>query len=427
MSGMDTERRARLSEEDRHREVIERVRAQAGLRKADAGEAMLAVLRTLESWLRSAEGPQLEAQLPGPIVRMLARHPPRRPVHPRGTGREDFVSAVAGQLHCSADEAGRAIEAVFHAIRPELSPEEVLRIAGQLSPDLSALWIGGSPETWVPFDDERPAYSWPAFLEDLQSTGLMEGYPPEEVAVAVLSGLEQRISGHEAEGLWTELPFRLRARLAPSQPPRTHLAPGEAGMRLEEQLRRRFGVLEAKAEGMVRAVFAVLREQITPGEAARVSGQLPADLREWWDHPAVAFTPRQDATDELVRELKASGVVETDRAEEALTACLCALERRLSGGTARKLWDHLPPRLHDRVRSCVPPRAHPASAAGRRQVLQWLANRLDLDLGGAETVAREAFESVRRRLPEEVTRAVSAELPADLKLAWLNRPQVAEH
>lgn len=105
-----------------------------------------------------------------------------------------------------------------------------------------------------------------------------DGAVPEEDAVvltrATLATLAERISGGEAEDLAAQLPAPLKTALSSTQE-------DAEGFSFEEFVARtaeRAGTDVDVAEVGVIAVFATLREAVTPGEFDDVLSQLPADF-----------------------------------------------------------------------------------------------------------------------------------------------------
>ncbi|RKH68396.1 DUF2267 domain-containing protein [Corallococcus llansteffanensis] len=135
--------------------------------------------------------------------------------------------------------------------------------------------------------EARRTQSYRTFLHELATAGTMTNDEAERAASAVLCALEQRLLGGEAEQLADQLPQRLQEMLWRCE---RHESSGPP-LKLD-----RHGFLEmvsqdlgldssADAEPIVRTVFALLRTQVSEGEAEDVMGQLPEDLRELWRRP----------------------------------------------------------------------------------------------------------------------------------------------
>jgi uncharacterized protein (DUF2267 family) len=105
----------------------------------------------------------------------------------------------------------------------------------------------------------------------------------KRATAAVLRALRDRLTTDEADQLFAQLPEELKeiwdeGEEAERQPIK---------MKREEFYERivRDAGLPSKREArwMTLAVFAALKEQISPGEAQDVMAQLPKDLKELWD------------------------------------------------------------------------------------------------------------------------------------------------
>jgi uncharacterized protein (DUF2267 family) len=105
----------------------------------------------------------------------------------------------------------------------------------------------------------------------------------QQASAAVLHALRDRLTPNEADQLFAQLPEELKriwgegeeAEREPIKMNREEFC---------ERVRRDAGLPSApQARWMVLAVFAALKEQISPGEAWDVMSQLPKDLKELWD------------------------------------------------------------------------------------------------------------------------------------------------
>jgi uncharacterized protein (DUF2267 family) len=133
--------------------------------------------------------------------------------------------------------------------------------------------------------ESRTHQTYVDFLKQLSERGGMSPHVAEEAASSVLCALEQRIFGEEARDLEAQLPQKLVELL--QRCPR-HEGPPPDKFGKEEFLRmvgEDLHLAPEAAEPVVRAVFAVLRERISEGEAQDVILQLPEDLRALWQRP----------------------------------------------------------------------------------------------------------------------------------------------
>jgi len=121
-----------------------------------------------------------------------------------------------------------------------------------------------------------------AFLKKLCAQGRMSEEFAERAAVAVLSGLEQRLDAGEASHLEAQLPVRLTKLLVSGQF-RVQLRGKFGAEELLTAVGQELGLGEGEVEPVVRAVFECVRESISEGEASDVADQLPPDLATLWN------------------------------------------------------------------------------------------------------------------------------------------------
>jgi uncharacterized protein (DUF2267 family) len=100
------------------------------------------VLRALRDRLTRDEAEQVAAQLSRPLkeVWALGDQPRRQPLKIRPDEFLQRVKHEAGLL--SGEAARRLTEAVFGALKAQLSPREADDVLAQLPRDLKALWTG---------------------------------------------------------------------------------------------------------------------------------------------------------------------------------------------------------------------------------------------------------------------------------------------
>lgn len=99
---------------------------------------------------------------------------------------------------------------------------------------------------------------------------------------AVFHALRDRLTAREAEQVVAQLPTDLKTVWRDGE------APGREPLKLHrdeflERVRAEIGLPSPReARWMTLAVFAALKEQLSPGEAEDVLTQLPKDLKELW-------------------------------------------------------------------------------------------------------------------------------------------------
>jgi uncharacterized protein (DUF2267 family) len=98
----------------------------------------------------------------------------------------------------------------------------------------------------------------------------------EALTAATLQTLAERISGGEAADLAAQLPTELKPHLTGSEEPAERFGKDEFIRRVAE----RAGTDPDRARAGVRAVFATIREAVTPGEVDDITAQLPQEFEE---------------------------------------------------------------------------------------------------------------------------------------------------
>jgi uncharacterized protein (DUF2267 family) len=124
-----------------YRLVRERVN---GLGIEESKRVTAVVLRALRDRLTREEAEQVAAQLPRPLKEIwsLGDRPGRRPLKLR---RDEFLQRVKHEAGLLSGEAARRLtEAVFAALKTQLSPGEAEDVAAQLPRDLRALWTAAA-------------------------------------------------------------------------------------------------------------------------------------------------------------------------------------------------------------------------------------------------------------------------------------------
>lgn len=128
----------------------------------------------------------------------------------------------------------------------------------------------------------RRAQSYQAFLGALcEKTGWNRDFA-EEAAVIVLGLLEHRISDDEARDLEAQLPDNL-VELLHTGEPFTELPFRKLDLEAFIQtVEEKVGREGADGESIIRQVFEVVRERVSPGEVDDVVHQLPKELQALW-------------------------------------------------------------------------------------------------------------------------------------------------
>ena len=113
--------------------------------------------------------------------------------------------------------------------------------------------------------------------------------------------------------------------------------------------------------------------------------------------------------------------------EELAEAVFCALSERLSGGTARDLFEQLSPEVRELFISC---RAHPKrdpEARGKNDFYLNVSEHLDIDQQqDARRVLHGVFAALHGQITDGVATQIQSELPSDLKSTWAAARRVAD-
>jgi uncharacterized protein (DUF2267 family) len=115
-----------------------------GLGMEESKRVTAMVLRALRARLTRDEAEQVAAQLPRPLKEVwnLGDRPGRRPVKLR---RDEFLPRVKHEAGLSSGEAARRLtEAVFAALKTQLSPGEADDVLAQLPRDLNTVWTAAA-------------------------------------------------------------------------------------------------------------------------------------------------------------------------------------------------------------------------------------------------------------------------------------------
>jgi uncharacterized protein (DUF2267 family) len=124
------------------RHVYARVSVEGSIESLeDSRQATAAVLRALRDRLTPEEAEQAAAQLPQELKRLWAtgQRPLRRPVKLR---RRDFLERVRVDAGLqSLSQAEMVTDAVFAALKEQLSSGEASDIVAQLPRDLKSQWV----------------------------------------------------------------------------------------------------------------------------------------------------------------------------------------------------------------------------------------------------------------------------------------------
>lgn len=122
----------------------------------------------------------------------------------------------------------------------------------------------------------------------VETSGESDRERVKRATAAVFHALRDRLTAAEADQAVAQLPLELKeVWRAGERPDRT---PSKLDREaFYERVRREAGLGSARdARWMTLAVFAALKEQLSPGEAEDVLAQLPKDLKELWAEAQVS-------------------------------------------------------------------------------------------------------------------------------------------
>jgi uncharacterized protein (DUF2267 family) len=108
-----------------------------------------------------------------------------------------------------------------------------------------------------------------------ERAGLSDRTAAERAAVAVLQHLCDRLTGDEANDLLAQLPYELKTAVVVS-PSAQPISADEFVARVGGEL----GISDEESKNRIRAVFATIREAVTPGEFDDVLAQLDPEYAE---------------------------------------------------------------------------------------------------------------------------------------------------
>ena len=143
--------------------------------------------------------------------------------------------------------------------------------------------------------------------------------------------------------------------------------------------------------------------------------------RNWIERSEERHTQHASATYQaFLTDLVHIHPMPRERAEQAAIGVLWALEQRILRDEARNLEAQLPSRLRELLHSYPRATERPLKF-GELELVEWVANDLQIPVFEAERVIRAVFKAVRRKITDGEADDVAAELPEDLALLW-NHP-----
>jgi uncharacterized protein (DUF2267 family) len=130
---------------------------------------------------------------------------------------------------------------------------------------------------WVGSDAKEVRMKYEEFLREVKErTGITDRAEAKRTVVTVLQALCDRLTADEAEDLLAQLPEPLKQAVTVTGEAPVKMTAREFVGRVAEELQ----VPPEDAQQRIRAVFAVLRAAVTPGEFHDVLVQLPSGYFE---------------------------------------------------------------------------------------------------------------------------------------------------
>jgi uncharacterized protein (DUF2267 family)/rhodanese-related sulfurtransferase len=115
-------------------------------------------------------------------------------------------------------------------------------------------------------------------------------------------------------------------------------------------------------------------------------------------------------------------------ADAAIAAVMCVLTERLTAGEAHRLLGALPEPIRPVFKLCVQHRdAEPVQRRSRKELLEDVAEHLDVTPAHAERICAAVFAAVQDELPPRVVDDVTHQLPRGLRDLWRALPTDLPH
>jgi uncharacterized protein (DUF2267 family) len=250
---------------------IQTVQHAADLGWEPAERATAAVLETLAERLSAGEARDLAEQLPPQLGAWLATDSGAE-----GFEVDEFLRRVAEREEVDLETAERHVRAVFLAISRAVTPQEFDDMVAELPKTFARLLPRGEPVEVMPAE---------LFLTKVADRAGVDTEAALRATNAVLETLAERISGGEVEDLLGQLPVPFHEPLR-----RGDAASNGAAMRMPldefvHLVAEREEVTPDQAREHTRAVFATLREAVTPKEWFDVTAQLPDEYTAVYGRP----------------------------------------------------------------------------------------------------------------------------------------------
>lgn len=128
---------------------------------------------------------------------------------------------------------------------------------------------------------------------------------------------------------------------------------------------------------------------------------------------------RNAEADALLREVETSGALPPGvSADAAVSAVLCTLAMRLSGGEASDFFAALPEGIRPLMRTCTLHQGISAQLFDKAGFVRKVAHHFGVRDEQAEPLARAVLRATRTRISEGELHGVEGQLPKELKELW---------
>jgi uncharacterized protein (DUF2267 family) len=129
--------------------------------------------------------------------------------------------------------------------------------------------------------------------------------------------------------------------------------------------------------------------------------------------------PAEQSARVLFHDLEQSGALpEGISAEDAASAVLCTLTRRLSGGEARDFAHAGPPAVRPFLIRCTRHRDEHSETFDRNTFLRYVAEHLGIDTDAADRLSRAVFAAAQKQMPPKEVDDAASQLPDELRELW---------
>ena len=289
-------------EQQRTRTLVDRVAGISGIAVEEVPQATVGVLDVLQRHLSGGVARRLESQLPLGVRDWMKDSTKPTEAGAETFDRSTFFRWVEEALHLEGRRVGPVVQGVFAAVREQVSEDMARDVANQLPEGLKQLWDHPVPDVRAPDiqgvehrqrrpvtdalrakrSESRQTNTYLRFLREVSAKGDLTLDEAEDAAASVLCLLDQRLTQAEAGDLNAQLPMKLRELLVrcarhPGAPLRFDLAG------LYEMVGEDLNMDPSETPPVVAAVLAVVKAQISAGEARDVASQLPRDIAAEWE------------------------------------------------------------------------------------------------------------------------------------------------